>query len=121
MREAGGDLNFQKSVGGIDQDDGAAGGAHEPDGFAQNEVEGFLLVEGRMEDVADLVEEVEPLIALFKFSQFVVHGSNLNKSTHLRIKISFRRRPGGSPHAHGHQDSRAAEEKIGKPGGDEGR
>ena len=60
--EAGRGVDFQHTVVGIDEGERAAGSAHEADGFLHDELKGLLRVEGGVDDVADLVEQFEPVM-----------------------------------------------------------
>lgn len=59
------DLDVEKAGGGIDENDGAAAGAHQPDSLAEDELERLLRIERGVKDVADLLEQVQPHAAFF--------------------------------------------------------
>ena len=61
-------VNFQKTRSRIDKCHRPAGSAHDTHGFAQNEPERFLRFERGMNDVADLVEEIQPVVAGLQLS-----------------------------------------------------
>ena len=63
-----GSVDFEQAVGGIQENGGAAGGAHKPDRFVQDQLEGLLRIERGMNDVADLVEEIQPVVAGLQLS-----------------------------------------------------
>ena len=51
-------LYLEETVGGVDEDDRAGSGADKANRLAHDQVECLLLVEGRVDDLADLVESL---------------------------------------------------------------
>ena len=56
-RQAGRGVNFEQAVVGINQNDRAAGSAHETDCLVQNELQRLLRIQGGMNDIADLIQQ----------------------------------------------------------------
>ena len=64
-RQAGGGLDFEQAVVGIEQDDRAAGGPDQPHRLLQDQLQGLLGVQRGMDDIADLIKDLQPFMGRF--------------------------------------------------------
>src|SRR5439155_10230991 len=71
--QTAGGFDFEKAGGGIEQGHRTAGSAHQLNGLVHDELQRFVWLESGMNDVADLIEQVEPFVAGFEIGQFVAH------------------------------------------------
>jgi len=58
----------------IDQHDRAGAGVHQADGFAHDQLQRLLRIERGVDDVAHLIEQLQPLVARHQFWKFVTHN-----------------------------------------------
>ena len=75
-RQAVRHFDFQETGGRIEQHDGSTGGADQAHRFAEDQFQRCARFERGMDDVADLIQQLEPFAAGFQFSQFVAHRSS---------------------------------------------
>src|ERR1043165_1716024 len=66
-------MDFEKAGAGIDEHHRAAIGLHDARGFPHDELKGLLRFTRGMNDVADLIEQIQPLEARAEFFQFIAH------------------------------------------------
>ena len=66
-------FDFEKAGGRIEQGHRTAGGAHQLNRLVHDELQRLVRLECGMNDVADLIEQVEPFVAGFEIGQFVAH------------------------------------------------
>ena len=66
-------LDLHEAGIGIDERHRTARGPHQSNGFAQNQPQRLLRIEGGMNDIADFVQQAEARIAFLKLGQFVAH------------------------------------------------
>ena len=68
-----GGVNFEEVGIGIDEHERTAGGAHNADGFADDQLQGFLGIERGMDDVADLIKQAQAFRRQFGFRIILAH------------------------------------------------
>ena len=73
--DAAGGLDFEELGGGIEEGDGAAGGAHDADGFVDDQPEDLVGFEGGVDDLADLVEQAQAFVTRVEIDS--VHRTRL--------------------------------------------
>ncbi len=66
--------NFQKTGSRIDQNHRAGTRVHQADGLAHDQLQRLLRIQRGMDDIAHLIEQLQPLMPLRQFGQFVAHN-----------------------------------------------
>ena len=83
--------NFKEARGWIDQYDRAGTRVHQSHGLADNQLQRLLRIERGMNDVAHLIEQLQPLMPPCQFCQFVAHVAERLNSSHPQHQCRSKR------------------------------
>ena len=89
--DAASGLDFEELGGGIDEGDRAARGAHDADGFIDDQPQNLVGFEGRVNDLAHLIQESQALVARVEID--AIHRTRLVRMIPATAKSPFGSQP----------------------------